>query len=115
MPARWLLPATDPVLRESLSRELGLSTVTAQVLMNRGLRDAASARAFLNPQLNDLVDPDLLPGMGPAVDRILEAAREKQKVLVYHVYWGGEAGDPHALRRLFYRFAGFDEQNRIIR
>ncbi len=86
MPARWLLPRTDPGLSCSLSRELGLSPVTAQVLVNRGVHDGDSARAFLNPQLNDLADPDLLPGIDAAVERILGAVRNREKVLVYGDY-----------------------------
>jgi hypothetical protein len=32
-----------------------------------------------------------------------------QKVLRYHVYWGAAEDEPSAVRRLFYRFAGFGE------
>jgi hypothetical protein len=36
-------------------------------------------------------------------------------VLVYHVFWGtAEDDDPHALRRLFARFVGFDEEDVVI-
>jgi hypothetical protein len=39
----------------------------------------------------------------------------RQDVLVYHVYWGAaENEEPHALRRLFARFAGFDARLDVV-
>ncbi len=107
MSARWLLPAADPALCDSLSSQLAISPVTAQVLINRGLRDPEAAHTFLNPQLNDLADPDLLPGMGPAVERIDKAARDKEKMLVYGDYdVDGTAATALLVR--FLRLAGLD-------
>jgi hypothetical protein len=35
---------------------------------------------------------------------------DEQPVLIYHVFWGADGEDPYALRRLFARFAGFDDE-----
>ena len=37
-----------------------------------------------------------------------------QGVLIYHVYWGAAPEDPSAVRRLFDRFASFDESDRVL-
>ncbi len=86
MSARWLLPTPDPALRKALSERLGVSPITAQVLINRGVRQPEAARAFLNPQLSDLADPALLHGMEAGVERIFEAKRNNEKVMVYGDY-----------------------------
>ncbi|MFH1730428.1 MAG: single-stranded-DNA-specific exonuclease RecJ [Planctomycetota bacterium] len=107
MHSRWLLPEPAPELCSSLSKGLGISPVVAQVLINRGISDAASARAFLNPDLNDLADPDLLPGMAAAVNRIYEAARRKEKILIYGDY-DVDGTSATALLVRFFRLAGLD-------
>lgn len=107
MATRWLIPTPDRALCESLARQVGVSPILAQVLVNRGVRDAAAARAFLNPQLNDLADPDLLPGIDAAVQRILAAARNREKVLVYGDYdVDGTAATALLVR--FLRLVGID-------
>ena len=107
MSARWLLPTPDTELGDSLARQLGVSHLTAQVLINRGLKDADSARAFLNPQLNDLADPDLLPDIEAAVERTFAAARNKEKVLIYGDY-DVDGTTATALLVRFLRLAGLD-------
>jgi len=109
MAARWLVPTPDPALQDTLTRHLGITRPTAQVLINRGLTDVDAARAFLWPQLNNLSDPDVLPGMAEAVDRLCAAARDKERVLVYGDYdVDGTAATALLLR--FFRVAGLDAE-----
>ncbi|MBW1681506.1 MAG: single-stranded-DNA-specific exonuclease RecJ [Deltaproteobacteria bacterium] len=70
----------------ALAAETGLSPLLAQVLINRGIRTAAAARAFLEPRLTDLCDPLLLPDMKPACDAVLEALRSRRRIVVYGDY-----------------------------
>ncbi|HEX4810028.1 MAG TPA: single-stranded-DNA-specific exonuclease RecJ [Bryobacteraceae bacterium] len=84
--ARWNLPpvSRDPV--ERLARELSIDRVTASVLVHRGLGEPTAAREFLSPQLTSLGDPMLMRDMPAAVERLLEAVREKQPILLYGDY-----------------------------
>ena len=107
MAARWLLPKPNPELSSLFSKELNICPATAQILVNRGVEDVESARAFLRPHLNDLADPDLLPGMEAAVARIYEAARNKEKMLVYGDY-DVDGTSATALLVRFFRLAGLD-------
>ena len=86
MPARWLLHTPDPERCALFTRELGVLPLTAQILINRGLKDVDSAREFLSPQLSDLAEPDLLPDIDRAAERVLEAARNNEKILIYGDY-----------------------------
>ena len=52
----------------------------------RGFDDPEDAKSFLRPFLDDLSPPDVLEGMRPAVDRILEALEEEETILVHGDY-----------------------------
>ncbi len=58
----------------------------AQLLINRGVTDSQSASAFLKPKLNDLISPELLPGVKSASKRIQQAVAKKQKITLYGDY-----------------------------
>ena len=61
MDKRWLIAPVEPAVQQALARELSVPAAIAQVLINRGYCDVASARAFLHPQLRHLSDPFELP------------------------------------------------------
>ncbi|HEY7330273.1 MAG TPA: single-stranded-DNA-specific exonuclease RecJ [Gemmataceae bacterium] len=76
----------DRTAVERLSGELGVGPIVAQLLLNRGLDDAAQARRFLEASLNGLHSPDLLPGVSEAAERILAAVRAGRRLCVYGDY-----------------------------
>ena len=86
MTTRWRLKPFDAGLVQALSREAGVSPLVAQILLNRGVNDATTARAFLDAKLNQLHDPELLPGVAEAADRIVRAARAGKKIVIYGDY-----------------------------
>jgi len=83
---RWVIAATDSAAAQALAAELDLPLPLAQVLINRGLRDADSARRFLDPQLRQLGDPFALPAMAAAIDRLRRALRDRERIVVYGDY-----------------------------
>jgi single-stranded-DNA-specific exonuclease len=83
---RWVVANPEPVLSKSMARALGLNPALAQVLINRGYRDPESASAFLNPRLQNLHDPFGLPQMSAAVDRIMEAIKKQERIVIYGDY-----------------------------
>ena len=82
----WRLLPHDRAAVERLAAALGLGPVVAQLLLNRGLGDPDQARRFLDPSLNGLHAPDLLPGVTEAADRILAAVRAGRRICVYGDY-----------------------------
>ncbi len=57
------------------------------LLSKRGVTDSEARDRFLNPSYErDLHDPFLLPDMEKAVDRILSAMENKQRIVVYSDY-----------------------------
>ena len=69
-----------------LSHELRVSPVTARLLSIRGLDDPLSARRFLFPSLDDLLDPNRLTDLPAAVDRILRAIANKERIAIHGDY-----------------------------
>jgi single-stranded-DNA-specific exonuclease len=70
----------------ALAREAGLSPLVAQLLINRGVGDAAAARVFLEGKLAGLHDPATLPGASEAAERISSAILKGRKIIVYGDY-----------------------------
>lgn len=83
---RWKIAAPDPAQQQILCESLGLSPITAQLLINRGLTTPASAGNFLNPALSQLHDPFTLPDMPRAVDRIVAALERREPITIYGDY-----------------------------
>ena len=76
MRAQWRVADADMTTRQALAAITGLSPLLCQVLINRGITDAAAAQAFLTPSLHDLHDPYRLHGMEQAVQRLITAIRQ---------------------------------------
>ncbi|MHB8881454.1 MAG: single-stranded-DNA-specific exonuclease RecJ [Thermodesulfovibrionales bacterium] len=86
MHRRWLVKKTNPAFIHYLSKTASISPVLAQVLINRGIKEASSVADFLNPSLSGLSDPFALTGMQPAIARIRQARRNGELVLVHGDY-----------------------------
>jgi len=83
---KWLLHDPEPELSYKLSSEFKLSPFTAQLLINRGIKDRPSAEAFLKPSLSHLKDPLEIPELKSGAQRVLLARERKEKVLIYGDY-----------------------------
>jgi single-stranded-DNA-specific exonuclease len=68
---------------ENLASFVGGHPLVSQVLVRRGIQDASSARAFLNPDAYTPSPPEELPGMLEAVERLEKAIDEGEKILVW--------------------------------
>lgn len=64
----------------------GIPSLVRRCLMARGIRDAVSARQFLEPRLRDLTDPFDFPGMRPMVNRLNRAREQGETVLLFGDY-----------------------------
>jgi single-stranded-DNA-specific exonuclease len=73
-------------LQARLSKELGISQIFAQILINRGLKSPAQIREFLDVRLDSLLEPHLLQDMDKAVCLIKKAREKKEKVMIFGDY-----------------------------
>jgi single-stranded-DNA-specific exonuclease len=81
----WTIAPLDSASTEELVRELGVSEVTASVLVRRGYGDPEGARRFLAAELPGH-DPFLLGDVAGAVERIRTAVTEGKKICVHGDY-----------------------------
>ena len=86
MDKRWSVHAHDADQIRDLERSAKIPAVLAQLMICRGLDDPARARAFLDPKLSGLRDPDELPGVAEAADCIMDAAQANRKIIVFGDY-----------------------------
>ena len=86
MPKRWRIQPHDAAVVAALEHSVGVSSIVARLLAARGLRDAAAAKSFLAGTLADLRDPELLPGVPAAAERIVNAVRAGRKIAIYGDY-----------------------------
>lgn len=80
---RWSIGERSPEAELRLAQTLGLPPLVAAALVSRGLDDPDAARVFLDPSLDALGDPALLPDYRPAADRLM-AARERGELVFVH-------------------------------
>ncbi len=86
MKFRWSIAPPQPVLAGELARQLGVSPLLAQCLLNRGHSEPAALARFLEPRLRNLADPFSLPNMAAAVERLLLARGRGEPVVVFGDY-----------------------------
>jgi len=82
---QWVIHPEDNRTQQ-LAKSLKVSPLLAQVLINRGVTDAHAGSVFLNPKLTELIQPELMPGIKKAVNRIKHAVKSKEKITVYGDY-----------------------------
>ena len=71
---------------QQLQKELGVSSIIAALLVQRGMHTFDAAKAFFRPQWQDLHSPFLMRDMDKAVARIHAALEEDQAIMVYGDY-----------------------------
>jgi single-stranded-DNA-specific exonuclease len=82
----WRVKATAPSLSYIISRQLGISTLLAQLLINRGIYTVEQARDYLESGLAGMHSPGLLCDLPKAVERIKEAIRCEERIMIYGDY-----------------------------
>lgn len=82
----WQLLTGDQLAQERLSQEMGLHPAIASLLTTRGIRNPEMARRFLRAALSDLHEPENLPGVAEAAERLHAAIRAGRRICVYGDY-----------------------------
>ncbi len=82
----WKVKEQNPDLSHSLAASLNISPITAQVLINRGIKDEMQAHHFLHGDLASAHESCLLKDMEKTLARIRRAINNKENILVYGDY-----------------------------
>ncbi len=82
----WYIKPPKPGLQCELSKSLGISPLTAQLLINRGIKDYDAAKKFLDASMSNLSNPKDISGIKAAAQRLVEAVKNDEKILIYGDY-----------------------------
>lgn len=82
----WQYYEINNELIEKISKEFNISKLLAQILVNKGIIEHEEIKIFLNPKRNNFYNPFLMPDMEKAVNRIINAIENKEKILIYGDY-----------------------------
>ena len=85
MNKKWRIKENDTQRIEEIKNKYNVNKLVAQKLAENKLSDE-EIKVFLNPTRKDFHNPFLLPDMEKAVDRILKAMENKEKIVVYGDY-----------------------------
>ena len=80
---KWDKKDISPELVKEISSKYNCDLLTASILVRRGISTGSSIRYFLEDDLLSLHNPFEMDGMEDAVERILAAKDEGEKVLVF--------------------------------
>ena len=87
MVRRWILKkeGESKVVGE-LASQLGIDYTLSNLLVQRGITNVGEAKKFFRPDLKNLHDPFLMKDMNKAIERVSQAIKSQEKMLIYGDY-----------------------------
>ena len=87
MDLKWVVqPEPDSSVSRRLSDDLKIPRIASRILAARGITDSLRAERFIKPSIADLFDPSLLSNMDKAVERVIQALKNNEKIMIYGDY-----------------------------
>ncbi len=83
MNKKWECYSVDEDKVNELSKDYNLCKILANILVNRNIENIDK---FLNPTRHDFHDPFLMPDMEKAIQRLIKAIEDKQKIMIFGDY-----------------------------
>lgn len=82
----WNIKEYDLEIAQRLQNEINMPILVTKLLVARGICDKKKADEFLFPKIDNLRDPFEMMDMGAAVERILQASEQNEKVTIFGDY-----------------------------
>ena len=86
MNKKWEGCEAEETRVKDIVQKYNISEIIAKVIVNRNIDKTENVEKFLNPTRKDFHDPFLMPDMEKAINRILKALEDKQKLIIYGDY-----------------------------
>lgn len=86
MNKKWEYYETDENIVENIARKYSLSKLLAKILVNRNIIEEEKINVYLNPTRRDFYNPFLMPDMEKAVNRIIKAIYNREKIMIFGDY-----------------------------
>ncbi len=99
---KWEFYNADESLVDGICQKYNLNKVVGRIIVNRNVVKDEDVRIFITPTRDDFHDPFLFKGMDIAVDRILQAINNNEKILIYGDYDVDGITSTTVLKRFFH-------------
>jgi single-stranded-DNA-specific exonuclease len=86
MQKRWNILSADEEKVDALQQSLTINKSLCKILVQREIDTFDKAKNFFRPKLSHLHDPFLMKDMNKAVERVLSAINNKEKIFVFGDY-----------------------------
>ena len=86
MNKKWEIYDKDEENIRKIQQEFQINRLLATIISNKGLKTKEEIEIFLKPTRDNFHNPFLMPDMRQAVDRIVTAIENKEKVIIYGDY-----------------------------
>ena len=86
MNKKWEYNEVDENKVLEIREKYNISELLATILVSRNIIEDKKIKVFLNPTRNDFYNPFLMPDMEIAVNRIIRAINNNEKIVIYGDY-----------------------------
>ena len=86
MNKKWQIYQTDENKVKEIKEKYKINKLLATILVNREITEKSQIEKFLNPKRNDFYNPYEMPDMEKAIERIIKAIENKEKIIIYGDY-----------------------------
>ena len=86
MNKKWQIYQSDYEKIKEFQEKYNINKLLATILSNRGIIEEKQIKKFLDPKRTDFYNPFLMPDMESAVNRILKAIENNEKIIIYGDY-----------------------------
>ncbi len=86
MNKKWEYSNYDVTKVKEIANKFNINETLSTILVNRNIVNDDEIKIFLNPTRNDFYNPYTLPDIEIAVNRIIKAIENKEKVIIYGDY-----------------------------
>ena len=86
MNKKWQIYQTDENKVKEIQEKYKINKLLATILVNREITEKRQIEKFLNPKRNDFYNPYEMPDMEKAIERIIKAIENNEKIIIYGDY-----------------------------
>ena len=86
MNKKWQIYQTDENKVKGIQEKYKINKLLATILVNREITEKSKIEKFLNTKRNDFYNPYEMPDMEKAIERIIKAIENKEKIIIYGDY-----------------------------
>lgn len=83
---KWIFSEPDSALVSKIQDQYNVSAVIAGMLVDRGLTSSEDTKQYFTPDLSQLHDPFLMKDMSVSVQRIIDAIKASEPIMVFGDY-----------------------------